>query len=62
MQGLEHEAYADAVKNLFSMFTADGPVTYSQDVAEAVWRAATDSSCPMRLPAGADAVEWAKSA
>ena len=24
--------------------------------AEAVWRAATDPSCPMRLPAGADAV------
>jgi NAD(P)-dependent dehydrogenase (short-subunit alcohol dehydrogenase family) len=33
-----------------------GAVTYSRDVAEAVWRAATDPSCPMRLPAGADAV------
>ncbi|MET3579828.1 NAD(P)-dependent dehydrogenase (short-subunit alcohol dehydrogenase family) [Mesorhizobium robiniae] len=33
-----------------------GPVTRSSDVAEAVWRAATDPSCPMKLPAGADAV------
>jgi NAD(P)-dependent dehydrogenase (short-subunit alcohol dehydrogenase family) len=61
MQGLEHEAYADLARNLFSMLTADGPVTYSQDVAEAVWLAATDPACPFRLPAGADAVEWAKS-
>ncbi len=30
------------------------------DVVEAVWRAATDPSCPMRLPAGADAVALAK--
>lgn len=26
------------------------------DVAEAVWRAATDPTCPLRLPAGADTV------
>jgi len=60
MQGLEHEAYAELVKNLFAMFSAEGPVTRSIDVAEAVWRAATDPSCPFRLPAGADAVAWAK--
>ncbi|WP_120010057.1 SDR family oxidoreductase [Teichococcus vastitatis] len=35
-------------------------VTHPQDVAEAVWRAATDPSCPMRLPAGADAVAWSE--
>lgn len=62
MQGLDHEAYAELVKNLFSMLSDSGPVTYSRDVAEAIWRAATDPSCPMRLPAGADAVEWARSA
>jgi NAD(P)-dependent dehydrogenase (short-subunit alcohol dehydrogenase family) len=33
-----------------------GPMTHSRDVSEAVWRAATDPDCPMRLPAGADAV------
>lgn len=60
MQGLDHPAYADLVKGLFAMLGDSGPVTYSRDVAEAVWRAATDPSCPMRLPAGADAVEWAK--
>jgi hypothetical protein len=36
-----------------------GEVTQSVDVAEAVWRAATDPSCPIRLPAGADAVALA---
>jgi hypothetical protein len=36
-----------------------GPVTYSSDVAEAVWRAATDPSTPLRIPAGEDAVAWA---
>jgi hypothetical protein len=34
-------------------------VTHSSDVAEAVWRAVTDPSTPMRLPAGADAVALA---
>lgn len=28
------------------------------DVAEAVWRAATDDAAPSRIPAGADAVAW----
>jgi NAD(P)-dependent dehydrogenase (short-subunit alcohol dehydrogenase family) len=35
-------------------------VTRALDVAEAVWRAATDPSCPMYLPAGADAVAASK--
>lgn len=60
MPGLDHEAYAGLVKNLFAMFSADGPITRSGDVAEAVWRAVNDPSCPMRLPAGADAVAWAQ--
>jgi hypothetical protein len=37
------------------------PFTRSQDVAEAVWRAATDPSSPMRIPAGADALALASS-
>lgn len=61
MQGLDHEAYAELVKNILGMMSDPGPVTHSRDVAEATWRAATDPSCPLRLPAGADAVEWAKS-
>jgi NAD(P)-dependent dehydrogenase (short-subunit alcohol dehydrogenase family) len=38
------------------------PLTQASDVAEAVWRAATDPSAPMLIPAGADSIEWAKSA
>ena len=37
-----------------------GDVTTAQDVAEAVFRAATDPDCPMILPAGTDAVAWAE--
>ena len=33
-------------------------VTTAHDVAEAVFRAATDPNCPMILPAGADAIAW----
>jgi hypothetical protein len=35
-----------------------GPVTQAIDVANAIWRAATDPSAPLRLPAGADAEAW----
>jgi NAD(P)-dependent dehydrogenase (short-subunit alcohol dehydrogenase family) len=60
MQGLDHEAYVDLVKSLFASFAEPGPITYAQDVAEAVWRAVNDPSSPMRIPAGADAVSWAE--
>jgi NAD(P)-dependent dehydrogenase (short-subunit alcohol dehydrogenase family) len=60
IHGLEHAAYAELARNLFASFSAPGPITRSADVAEAVWLAATDPNCPMRLPAGADAVEWAQ--
>lgn len=35
-----------------------GEVTTAEDVAEVVYRAATDPECPMIVPAGADAVAW----
>jgi NAD(P)-dependent dehydrogenase (short-subunit alcohol dehydrogenase family) len=51
------DAYADMARQVFArMGKAFSPVTHSTDVTEAVWRAATDPGCPMRLPAGADAV------
>ena len=53
------DAYADIVQRVFAGWQQDGPVTRAGDVAEAVWRAATDPSCPMELPAGADAVAMA---
>ena len=57
------EAYADLAAQTFAgMQQSTEEVTRALDVAEAVWRAATDPSCPMRLPAGADAVAWAEAA
>ncbi len=54
------DAYADLVQRVFAgMGQASSDVTHSRDVAQAVWRAATDPACPMRLPAGADAVALA---
>ena len=59
MHGFEHEAYAALVeKVLAGMQDTSTPVTRAQDVAEAVWRAATDPSAPMRIAAGADAEAW----
>ena len=63
MLGFDHPAYADFVaQSLARMMDATAPTTRSQDVAEAVWRAATDASAPLRIPAGADAVAWAADA
>lgn len=59
MQGLDNEAYVSLVQNFMAGFSEPGPVTYPRDVAEAVWRAVTDASSPLRIPAGADAVAWA---
>ena len=50
------EAYQPLAAQMFARFGAGGDVTHARDVSEAVWRAATDPACPMRLPAGADAV------
>lgn len=53
-------AYADQAAQVFAGWQqSSDPVTHPQDVAEAVWRAATDPACPLRLPAGADAILWA---
>jgi NAD(P)-dependent dehydrogenase (short-subunit alcohol dehydrogenase family) len=54
------EAYAGIAAAIFGAWQEDSLVTLSSDVAEAVWRAATDPDCPMRLPAGADAVAIAE--
>lgn len=63
MQGFGHEAYAEQARQVFAgLQDATAPTTRVQDVVEAVWRAATDPSCPLRLPAGADALAWAAEA
>ena len=60
LHGMDHPAYADlATSVLARMRDESGPVTHSSDVAEAVWRAATDPTSPLRIPAGEDAVALA---
>ncbi len=57
------EAYADiGARVLGGMQRPTEEITRASDVAEAVWRAATDPSCPMRLYAGQDAVALAAAA
>jgi NAD(P)-dependent dehydrogenase (short-subunit alcohol dehydrogenase family) len=51
------DAYADFAKStMTAMQSSQSPVTQAQDVAAAVWRAATDPLAPLRIPAGTDAV------
>lgn len=53
-----YDEFATSV--IAAMRAPGGPKTNSSDVAEAVWFAANDPSAPMRIPAGADAVEWSR--
>lgn len=53
------EPYADFAQQTMAAMQQHakrGQVTTAQDVAAAVFRAATDPDCPMILPAGADAI------
>ena len=59
MQGLIPDAYAPFAQRVFAAFAQPAAVTIESDVAEAVWRAATDLSGQLRFPAGADAVALA---
>ncbi|GMT98755.1 SDR family oxidoreductase [Corallococcus caeni] len=56
------EAYADFVRGIFEKRAGQQsePFTRSLDVAEVIWRAVNDPLSPLRLPAGADAVEMAR--
>jgi len=53
------EAYAGFARDVFGTMGQRTLVTESLDVAQAVWRAATDPQAPMRMPAGADALALA---
>jgi NAD(P)-dependent dehydrogenase (short-subunit alcohol dehydrogenase family) len=60
IHGFDHEAYAElAGSTLARLADTSTPTTRPQDVAAAVWRAATDPAAPARIPAGADAEAWA---
>lgn len=55
------QAYQAMLDGVFAGARGPGPVTHAEDVAHAVWRAATEPAAPMRLPAGADAQAMAAS-
>jgi NAD(P)-dependent dehydrogenase (short-subunit alcohol dehydrogenase family) len=60
MEGLISEAYAPFAQSVFAAYQQPDAVTNESDVAEAVWRAANDTSGELRFPAGADAVALAR--
>ncbi|MEO6920260.1 MAG: SDR family oxidoreductase [Collimonas sp.] len=60
MQSGIPEAYTGLAQRVFEAWGQSSEVTLSQDVAEAVWRAANDPSSPLRMAAGADAVALAE--
>lgn len=55
MQGAIPEAYATLAQQVFAGWAQSSAITETDDVAQAVWRAATDPACPLRQAAGADA-------
>jgi NAD(P)-dependent dehydrogenase (short-subunit alcohol dehydrogenase family) len=55
MQG-GHEAYAEFTQGVFAQMAQWTLLTHPLDVAEAVWRVATDPAAPPRVAAGADAL------
>lgn len=56
------EAYAELAQRMFADWQTQTEITQAVDVAEAVWRAATDPSSPMHIAAGADAETWMREA
>ena len=59
IEGLIPETYAEFARPIFESFAKPQAVTYPEDVAQAVWRAANDVSDQLHFPAGADAVALA---
>ncbi|EIJ47634.1 short-chain alcohol dehydrogenase [Herbaspirillum sp. GW103] len=62
MEGAIPPAYDALAAQVLSQFQDHAQITHASDVAAAVWQAATDTAAPMRIAAGADAVEWMRMA
>lgn len=62
MAGLLPAPYAPLAARLFAGLDQPTVFTREADVADAIWRAATDTSGTLRFPAGADAIALARSA
>lgn len=60
MEGLVPDSYAAYAQSVYASMTQLTAFTTEPDVAEAVWRAATDESRQLRFPAGADAIALAR--
>jgi len=59
MDGLIPEEYASIAEEVFAGMKAPTAITHPIDIAKAVWRAATDVSSPLFMPAGEDSVALA---
>ena len=60
MNGLIPEDYAPFAQRVLAEFQNQTTVTQESDVAEAVWRAANDTTGQLRFPAGPDAIALAQ--
>jgi NAD(P)-dependent dehydrogenase (short-subunit alcohol dehydrogenase family) len=60
MERLIAEAYAPFAERVLADYQNQATVTHEGDVAEAVWRAANDTTGQLRFPAGSDAVTLAQ--
>jgi short-subunit dehydrogenase len=59
LRGMDDPDYAPLLQQFIKAAQEDkGPVTHAIDVAEAVWRAATDQDSLLRIAGGADAEIW----
>ncbi|MDU6433232.1 MAG: SDR family NAD(P)-dependent oxidoreductase [Pantoea sp.] len=56
MDHTQPELYQPLFDRVLTGMQQPQPTTKALDVAEAIWRAATDPSAPLRIPAGEDAV------
>jgi len=59
MENTQVDAYQPLMDSIMAGMQQPQPTTKAEDVAAAVWRAATDPDAPMRIPAGEDAVALA---
>jgi len=60
MNGQIPEDYAPFAQRVLADFQNQTTVTHESDVAEAVWRAANDTTGQLRFPAGPDAIALAQ--
>lgn len=59
LRGMDNADYTPMIEQMIAGFQdTEGPVTHAPAVASAIWRAATDPSAPLRIPAGDDAEQW----